>query len=115
MLGKGLDEGEDDGIPDWLGLLLGIEDGVSVWKGKEDGKEDGDCEGQLWKVNVRAYDPKISLLGAHFVTSSLISSDCVESSNKRNSPSNPAFGKIESYAAKLPVDLEELYLLTGFV
>jgi hypothetical protein len=82
MLCKGLDEGEDDGIPDWLGLLLGIEDGVSVWKGKEDGKEDGDCEGQLWKVNVRPYDPKVGLLGAHFVNSVLVSSGCVESSNK---------------------------------
>jgi hypothetical protein len=62
---------------------------------------------------VRAYDPKILLLGAHSVNFALMSSDCVKSSNKRNSPSNPAFGVIESYAAKLPVDLEELYLLSG--
>jgi hypothetical protein len=62
---------------------------------------------------VRAYDPKIGLLGAHFVTFALVSSDCVESSNKRNSPLNPTSGVIESYAAKLPVDLEVLYLLRG--
>jgi hypothetical protein len=62
---------------------------------------------------VRAYDPKIRLLGSHFLNFALVSSDCVESSNKRNSPSNPAFCVIESYAAKLPVDLEVLYLLTG--
>ena len=60
-----------------------------------------------------AYDPKILLLGAHFVNFALMSSDCIESSNKRISPSNPAFGRIESYAAKLLVDLEELYLLSG--
>jgi hypothetical protein len=64
---------------------------------------------------VRAYDPKISLFGAHFVTFALMSSDCVESSNKWNSPAKPSFGLIESYAAKLPVDLEVLYLLTGSI
>jgi hypothetical protein len=62
---------------------------------------------------VRAYDPKNGLLGSYFVTFALVSSDCVESSNEWNSPSNPAFGVIESYAAKLPVDLEVLYLLSG--
>jgi hypothetical protein len=64
---------------------------------------------------VRAYDPKNGLFGAHFVTFALVSSDCVESSNKWNSPSNPSFGSIVSYAAKLPVDLEVLNLLSGFV
>jgi hypothetical protein len=62
---------------------------------------------------VSAYDPKILLLGSHFVNSALMSSDCIKSSNKRISPSNPKFSPLESYAAKLPVDLEELYLLSG--
>ena len=65
-----------------------------MWEGEGDGKEDGDCEGQLWKVNVSAYDPKVMLLGSHFVTPALMSSDCIESSNKRISPLNPSFGEI---------------------
>jgi hypothetical protein len=56
-----------------LGVLLGCSDGVSlgvllgVELGGTEGTEEGDGVGQVWKVTVSPYVPKIGLLGSFSV------------------------------------------------
>jgi hypothetical protein len=117
-------EGDDDGsilgalVGSMLGVLLGFSDGLllcsllGVELGDTDGNEDGDGVGQVWKVNVSPYDPKIGILDFSVILASISLVGRVGSSNKSNSPSYPKFGLI-SYTAKLPVDLEVLNTLWG--
>jgi hypothetical protein len=119
----GNNDGELLGAPlgSLLGALLGCSDGVSlgVMLGEElgstEGNDDGDGAGQVWKVTVSPYDPKIGLFGGFSVIRvwmSLVGR--VGSSSKSNSPSYPTLGVI-SYMAKLLVDLKALKRLLGVV
>jgi hypothetical protein len=110
-------EGDDDGS--LLGALLGCSDGVllglllGVELGNAEGNDEGDGIGQVWKVIVSPYDPKIALLGGFSVILALITLvGSVVSSNKSNSPLYPTFGVI-SYTAKLPFDFVLLNTLSG--
>jgi hypothetical protein len=72
-------EGIDDGLSlgallgSLLGALLGCSDGSSlgvllgVELGGAEGTEEGDGVGQVWKVTVSPYDPKIGLPGSFSV------------------------------------------------
>jgi hypothetical protein len=104
-------EGEDDGstlgalLGSLLGALLGCNDGVSlgVMIGVELGVELGDTDGnegtygvgQVWKVTVSPYVPKIGLFGSFSVIRAwMVLIGRVGSSNNSNSPSYPTSGVI---------------------
>jgi hypothetical protein len=77
---EGIDDGSSLGalLGSLLGALLGCSDGSSlgvllgVELGGAEGTEDGDGVGQVWKVTVSPYVPKIGLLGGFSVIRVLI-------------------------------------------
>jgi hypothetical protein len=100
---EGIDDGSSLGalLGSLLGALLGCSDGSSlgvllgVELGGAEGTEDGDGVGQVWKVTVSPYVPKIGLFGSFSVIWALMwSAGRVVSSNRVNSPSYPTAGML---------------------